>query len=753
MAAWQVFIGHLLLATLVLSSKELSVIHKNKTIYILSLLPYPDPLFNPSWRDGPPISLALDMARDQINNQTELLPDYHIELIHDDSGCEYTTRAYKGFMRNAYYTDKNVVGVLGPACSKAAVALARLTSNKELAVVTLHGAGSPLLSNRTLYPYSLSSLGTRDLFSFVGVKLMQESNWTRVGVLFDESRLFYFSTVQSFQNKVTGNLSISFISAVYDMFIPLETIFNERLRVNFLFTPVGTTQRVLCLAWHRGMVYEAYQWIVASNFFDEVAKDVNFMYNGQTFNCSEKEMKESILNETLFLNFQLSAFNESAPSTYSKYSFREYDQIFRDKINEYNSQSVVLNRSNISYSIWSSYFYDSLWAWFVALDSLTKNHPNLDLSKYERGDTAFSDMIMKEFYNLEFEGVSGRIKFLNDSGSIIRALSVVQITNGRPKQVAYYDEREGFVQIHSYANISDSFFDQKQSVGVTTAAIFLVLALLQLAILVLLHVLTIKYRSHPSVKASSVKLNQLLYIGCYIFILTLLLFTIRELSDFTDYTALIVCNLGWAWLLPMSFTLTFGTVAVRTWRLYRIFTHYLNPGRFIGDYYLMAFVLMLLLVDIVIGTVWMAVDPQRIEYFVFTSLRGGAKFQILERNCVSENAGVIYAVVFGVRILLIIAVLVLTILTRNIKNQTFTTVTLQILVYLFSPVMVIGFGIFYVSRFFNPSSSLSTIILLITLNLILFLFITLVCLSPLMPLFREVFSKLSSRKGRNRKMS
>ena len=714
--------------------------NKSRAIYILCLLPYPDTLFNPSWREGPAVSLALDMARDQINNQTELLPDYRVELIHDDSGCEYTTRAYVAFMRNAYSgaTRNKLTGIIGPGCSSASLAVSPLSSNKEVAIVTLHGGGSPLLSSRTNYRYALSSLGVSESFAHIGIKLMHKSEWNRIGVLFDESRVFYSSTVQRFKEILAeSSFSVGFIAPVYDTFIPLSVIISEGLRVNFLFTPVENTQQVLCLAMKRGMVYPAYQWVITSNTFDEVAVNVTFTYDYQQYHCSEADMITVALKEAIFFNYRLSPLNETSPSTYSTYSFREYDQLFQERIAEYNSQSP---KSNISYTVWSTYFYDSLWAWTVVLDRVTKQNTSLDLTELNYGNTAMSEMILEEFYRLDFEGVSGRVKFSNETGFLTRTVSVFQVNGSGTELVAYYNGTT-FVKLIDHNRIPDNFADQISSIPVALAVVFFIIAFIQLVILIILHVLTIKWRLQHTVKASSVKLNQLMYIGCYLFLFTLLLHTIRGLRKFDSFTTVFLCNLTWAWLLPISFTLTFGTVAVRTWRLYRIFTHYLNPGRFIGDYYLMAFVFILLLIDIGVGTVWMSVDPQTLQYTNYSISNGVAVFQTSVRSCASQNLFVSLIPVFGLRVTLIIVVLVLAFLTRNIGNQSFTTKTLRILVYFFSAVMVIGFICFYITLFNSPDPTHSYVSIIITFNLMNFLFLTLVCLPPLLPILREKLYK------------
>ena len=743
------------LASLVFTSST-NAVQKNKTIYILSLLPYPDPLFNPSWREGLAISLALDMAQDQINNQTELLPDYHIELIHDDSGCEYTTKAYVSLMRNVFYSDKKVIGIVGPGCSRSTAALAQLTSRKEVALVTVHGGGSPLLSNRTLYPYALSSLGASSLLAATAFRLTKESNWTRVGVLFDEFRLFHSSNVQAFINfTVEKNLQIGFSSPVYDTFIPLEIILNEGLRINFLFTPVETTQRVLCLAMHRGMVYEAYQWIITSNFFDEVAVDVNFTFSDQQYHCSKEQMKEVALYRTFFLNFKLSPLNETAPSTHSKYSFTEYDELFRERIDKQNSQNLILNHTNISYSIWSTYFYDSLWTWSVALDSLSRKHPSLDLTKFGYGDSAFSDMVMEEFYRLHFRGVSGSVRFLNDSGSIVRTFSVVQVINDTAQQVAYYEDTERlFYSTKKFFSISDKFEDEIQGISKAVVVLFLTTTLLQLAVLICFHVLTIKYRFYPSVKASSFKLNIILYVGCYVLVIFLLVETVGRLW-FDVFPTSFVCNLTTVWMLPIIFTLIFGTVAVRTWRLYRIFTHYLRPSQFIGDYYLMTFVLFLVLVDIVISSVWMAVDPYRMDFLSFPSRRGTAIFQIKISVCVnkySEIRGLFLGISYCWKVVLMTVVVVLVIVTRNISNQTFTTKTLRVFVFLFCLIVFVGLSTDKILFEVNPVSDANFFLYITTYSLALLLSIVFILFPPLIPLIREKFYFSFQEKKFSRKL-
>ncbi len=709
--------------------------NKNRTLYIATLLPYPDPLFNPSWSEGPQVSVALELAKEQINNQTAILPDYNIELIQGNSGCQFTTEAYEAVVSNVYSpAEKAVIGIIGPGCSSSSVAITALSSREELSMVTVHGGGSPLLSDRTTKPYAIGVLGSSESFAAVAVQIMLKHKWRRIGALFDESRLFYTTTIKKIEtvlsrlNETAETIipSIGFLSPVYDWFIPLSVIVSEGLRVNLLLTPVSTTQRIVCLAYHRGMVYPYYQWIIVSNTFEEVATEVSFYFKRKEYNCSAAEMRNVGLNRTFFFNYKLSPINETAPSTYSKYSFTEYDQIFKDKIEQ----------SNLTYSIWTTYFYDSLWAWAVVLDGLSQK--GIDLTQYRYGNTLLSDMLLEGFYGLDFSGVSGRIKFNRESGFLLRQTSVFQVVNSTALLVAFNDEN-GLIKVTPFEYIPDQFPDEFNERNPKLLAAFVAITILQLVVLVIFHALTIKYRHYPSVKATSLKLNQIMYVGCYLFILTLFLYIANiGYQVFNDPVTEIMCNLHWAWLFPFSFTLTFGAVAVRTWRLYRIFTHYLNPGRFIADHYLMAFVFILLGVDVLLGTLWVFIDPQKLVVNHFTQIDGVRKYDILMRLCESQiSPWWSRGLVLGYRVVLMLVVLVLAFLTRNIQNQSFTTKTLRALVFLFTIDTLMGFLLYFLFRLQAPLSPLSFSAIVIALHIMLFLFVSLVFLPPLLPKFKE----------------
>jgi len=74
--------------------------------------------------------------------------------------------------------------------------------------------------------------------------LMKENNWTQVAAFYDESRLYYYSTLLAFQDEVNSINANSnkndsaidmLISAVYSNYIPFRVNFSRQKGDLFFF--------------------------------------------------------------------------------------------------------------------------------------------------------------------------------------------------------------------------------------------------------------------------------------------------------------------------------------------------------------------------------------------------------------------------------------------------------------------------------------------------------------------------------------
>ena len=173
--------------------------------------------------------------------------------------------------------------------------------------------------------------------------------------------------------------------------------------------------------------------------------------------------------------------------------------------------------------------------------------------------------------------------------------------------------------------------------------------------------------------------------------------------------------------------------------------HYLDPGKFLSTPALTLAVLLLASVDVAIAVIWTAVDPMEFLYIEFM-LKIDSHYEVfLEPECTFNLVWLM--LVFLFKAALLVALIVLTVLTRKIPIATFTTNSQRIFTYAFSVISVIGFGIYYLLVFViiqhpDPHAEFFTIFSL--LNVLLVLFIIFILAPPIAPVLLKKFKRIKS---------
>ena len=214
--------------------------------------------FQPSFAEGPSLSLAAQLAVEQINNRSDILEDYRLELIQGDSGCQVQIKTATAFVEHVITSQKQIIGMVGPCCSTAGLLLGPLTGRDRIALINVHIAASPLLEDRLRFPYSFGTLDSSTRIVDGLIALMRHNNWGKVTVLYDESRTFFFSTQQVFEQRVSNlpGYAIEYSSGVLNgMYIPLDELQSTDVRIIILLVGPEFVNRILCLAYHEGFLF------------------------------------------------------------------------------------------------------------------------------------------------------------------------------------------------------------------------------------------------------------------------------------------------------------------------------------------------------------------------------------------------------------------------------------------------------------------------------------------------------------------
>ncbi|XP_063959400.1 probable G-protein coupled receptor 156 [Lytechinus pictus] len=138
-----------------------------------------------------------------------------------------------------------------------------------------------------------------------------------------------------------------------------------------------------------------------------------------------------------------------------------------------------------------------------------------------------------------------------------------------------------------------------------------VLTLLGLVLSTVFLVFNIRYRNHRLIKMSSPNLNILIVLGTILIYACVILLGIdSNTSSLETLTALCKTRL---FLLMCGFTLVYGSLFTKSWRVYRIFGHTGAKRMVIRDNKLIGIIACLLLVDSLIMAIWLIFDPPQCQ--------------------------------------------------------------------------------------------------------------------------------------------
>lgn len=110
------------------------------------------------------------------------------------------------------------------------------------------------------------------------------------------------------------------------------------------------------------------------------------------YSCTRSDMATA-LEMSILLTYSLTPSDDAMLISNTTYS--DYLQHYAEYRDRYNREAP--RASNATYTFWATYLYDSVWAWALVLDNLTKTQDSFELGTHY-GNLEHSDMIVEQFY-------------------------------------------------------------------------------------------------------------------------------------------------------------------------------------------------------------------------------------------------------------------------------------------------------------------------------------------------------------------
>ena len=548
---------------------------ETKPLYLLTLVPFPDPQDGAGWDRGLGTIPGARVARDEINNRTDLLPGYHIELIVENIEACSRTEAGIGLNNLVKYTVnppcRPVVAVTGLMCSSHTSALSPVAGHDGFDLIQLSAANSPIFEEQSVkFPYLWRFLGSGNLYVQATLSLMNHLKWNRIAVLYDAGSTFFkrisINLIKAIESSSDKSIVFSAGLSGTNLLLLDQIVSDIRdLEATVVFAALNPNQsnQLLCKLERVGQTFPSYIWIRITTTLHDTLQDKA---------CEEEALTRA---QQGHIELQIEGHVSNDTILVSDEDFLMYATKYRKYLPEVERD---YNQSISTDLIYSSILYDQVWALALAINGSLPELKNRNLSNYGIGQRQITGVIEKHLAELDFQGASGRIMFNNKRG-MQATVAIYQINGSREVLIGSFapfinSERVVFYNLSLSIGSNDVPGDELTVVYTTLSlpgfiTLYAIIGIIIVYITIVL-ILLIYFRKTPELKATSPYLSIGIFVGCYLVSFSTAIALIKIESHNADVIrgvliASIVLN-------DIGKNLYYSILALKLIRVLRIFT-------------------------------------------------------------------------------------------------------------------------------------------------------------------------------------
>ncbi|XP_048589159.1 gamma-aminobutyric acid type B receptor subunit 2 isoform X1 [Nematostella vectensis] len=568
---------------------------------------------------GHALLAAAKLALSHVNN-SDILPNHDLRMIIKNSKCDpaYTANAFIDLLMD----ERPSLMILGAACSDVTEILAELSAYRNLVQVS-YASRSLVLSNRDKYPTLFRTLPSESARNLARVNWIEQFGWKNIALLYEKtsSDLAGQSNNQVIEELKKLNCSVVLSQQISDnqLDLDLQTLTRNDARII-----VGTfyerkARQIFCQAFKSGLYGARYVWLLIGTYSYRwwAVPD-----NG--VDCTVQEMQAAVAYSFIFNNQIFLGEDEqgNAKRAISGVTKAEYFKQYQSYLQADN----ITTAPNIT-----AYAYDAVWVIAAALNQtipviqrMGKSMENFTI------DPQITEVFLSAIQNIQFQGITGEVEFFNDGDRYDGIVEILQhYPDGTAVTVGYYYPREREVRLIGKGNLwpegkvpLDRTIKVRQFIKIPLWLYIFVCLMGSLGIVLGLVFLAfnIKYRNKRYIKLSSPNLNNVVILGCILIYSTVFLYGLDGRVSDKVFTA--TCRARFC-LLSLGFTIGFGAMFSKTWRVHQIFTNVKKVKKVVRDKDLFGMLGVIVLIDVLLLSLWMALHPPSRKVIV---LEGSRKF-------------------------------------------------------------------------------------------------------------------------------
>ena len=567
---------------------------------------------------------AAVIAVEELNNRLDGY--YHLQLDVRNTQCDPYV-AIQELVESSHGSASHFA-VLGPSCLDVVSAATPIAARLFLPVISYsYGTNTPVASvnkerNKDAW------LMVRNVYrtTQTAVRLLDYFGYTENVAFMYKNDQVYSRTVEKLAHfegdEVLLTVGSSEVKIPQAVFIELgdsaarETVseFMQNIRKSYIRVVAGLMEeshacQLLCEAKRGTIPGSGFVWVFVGNYQER------WWQNEEECTCT---LTEADVNSVLLVSSQVKNTNNSKIIV----SGSKYSDLKAEYLNRLHKWCPSTIEATYTPNTFFATVYDAVWTLGLALnDTLwgkvgARNRSYGDASILSNKSEVL-ESLSNSLANTDFVGASGHVIF--DSKRERIGVDVVQqLQSGRNTLVGTFNAEDTLViqdQLlrwpgNTSSPPSNHPKQSQESVKLWIIILCIIPTIGGVALAIFMLAFIIRYREHFILKASGQRLNYFILAGCFVAYFTVFVLALLESDAGRDmpkglYSFFCIVRL---YGLTVSFTLTYGTMFARAWRIYRIFNNPFMSKNKYSDTHLMMIVGFLALIDVVILTVFVAGD-------------------------------------------------------------------------------------------------------------------------------------------------
>ncbi|XP_041463881.1 gamma-aminobutyric acid type B receptor subunit 1-like [Lytechinus variegatus] len=349
--------------------------------------------------------VAMNLAVDDLNNRTDILPDHFIHLVIRDT--KGSTALALNLLYEMILSKPSMIAFVGSIEAETTKILAAVTGN--WGIIQMGFANSAIgLSDHLLYPFFIRTMGSSSDLNKVKLQICERFGWSKISTITEATEPH--AGIMEDLHSLLDDRNITLVtrqSFYYDPAGVMDRLKSKDARIMIASFSEETARKVLCEAFMRELYGPKrifiFRGFLESNWWKTSDKPVDL-------GCTDDDMM-TVLQSVITVYFNMNARQRTAVAT------AQTSLSFRKEMSRFLG-STILTSHDVAANA-----HDGIWAIGYGLNQSRAFIGNRSLHDYTYNDRNMTRTFYNHILKSQFYGVS--VSLVNSHSLLNRLMTVL----------------------------------------------------------------------------------------------------------------------------------------------------------------------------------------------------------------------------------------------------------------------------------------------------------------------------------------